>query len=289
MRSSRWRGARLERCLRPSRSYVRLFAWDQAALAFSQGERTSPAEDLSDRAKRILTELRANERERPVFIEFSGTPKSGKSTCIDIVAHFFRRLEADQRLGFKVLAPAEGPSRRTPYYLQENWMAFNTWSASYALMHVLEGLHGSDRYDSAILDRGLFDALAWFELLATQGKITPQERDQVQSFLQIDHWRSPIDAVLLFKTDASTAMEREARDKLIDEPGSAMNERVLEELNDAYEVVSERYAGRFSQFEIIDTSESKATEPKTTAVDVARPILDVFENHLAVAGIDHRG
>ena len=74
-----------------------------------------------------------------MFIEFSGTPKSGKSTCIEIVAHFFRRLD------FKVLAPAEGASRRTPYYLKEDWMAFNTWSASYALMHVLEGLHGSER------------------------------------------------------------------------------------------------------------------------------------------------
>ena len=243
----------------------------------------SSTEDLSKRATQILTELRTSTRDRPVFIEFSGTPKSGKSTCIEIVAHFFRRLD------FKVLAPAEGASRRTPYYLKEDWMAFNTWSASYALMHVLEGLHGSDRYDLAILDRGLFDALAWFELLAMQDKITTQERDQVQSFLQIDHWRSPIDAVLLFKTDASTAMDREARDKLIDEPGSAMNEIVLEELNDAYDVVSERYAGRFSQFEIIDTSESKATEPKTTAVDVARLILDVFENHLAVAGSDHRG
>ena len=56
-------------------------------------------------------------------------------------------------------------------------------------------------YDLAILDRGLFDALAWFELLATQDKITTQERDQVQSFLQIEHWRSKSTQCLLFKTD----------------------------------------------------------------------------------------
>ena len=242
----------------------------------------SPAEDLADRAKRILTELRENERERPVFIEFSGTPKSGKSTCIEIVRHFFRRCN------IKVLAPAEGASRRTPYFLKDDLMAFNTWSASYALMHVLEGLHGSDRYDLAILDRGLFDALAWFELLATQGKITPQERDHVQSFLQIDHWRSKIDAVLLFKTDASTSMEREARDKLIDKDGSAMNEPVLLELNNAYAAVTEKYANRFSRFEIIDTSKSQDTKAETTALDVAHVILDVLEGDLADVRSENR-
>ena len=148
-------------------------------------------DDLQGRAARILEELRPSQgeiqkevRRRPVFVEFSGTPKSGKSTCIEIVRHFFRRL------GYNVLAPAEGASRRTPYYLKDHLMAFNTWSASYALMHILEGLHGSDSYDLAILDRGLFDALAWFEKLAAGGDISPEVRDQVQNFLQIKAWRS---------------------------------------------------------------------------------------------------
>ena len=86
-------------------------------------------------------------------------------------------------------------------------------------MHVLEGLHGSDKYDLAILDRGLFDALAWFEFLTTTNKISDQERDHVQNFLRIDRWRSKIDVVLLFKTDPHTSMARENKDKLIEEPG----------------------------------------------------------------------
>ena len=131
-------------------------------------------QEISERASRLANALEQTKLPRPVFVEFSGSPKSGKSTCIEIVRHFFRRHR------IKVLAPAEGASRRTPYYLKDDLMAFNTWSASYALMHVLEGLHGSDRYALAILDRGLFDALAWFELLAQQGKISSDERDRVQ-------------------------------------------------------------------------------------------------------------
>lgn len=234
---------------------------------------------LRERAGRVLTELGDAHLDRPVFVEFSGTPKSGKSTCIEIVRHFFHRLE------YKVLTPAEGASQRTPYYFKakNDLIAFNTWSASYALMHVLEGLHGPDQYDLAILDRGLFDALAWFEVLAAQEKITNEVRDQVQSFLQIEYWCSAIDAVLLFTADAETALERENSDKLIkEEPGQAMNEEFLEELNNAYGEVRTKYAVRFSRFETINTGKkdkenTEGTSPEATAERVTNIILDVFE------------
>ncbi len=231
-------------------------------------------EGLREEATEVLQSIRtkAASDSKPLFVEFSGTPKSGKSTCIDIVSHFFRRLD------YKVLAPTEGASKRTPYYLKDDWVAFNTWSASYALMHVLDGLHGSDRYDLAILDRGLFDALAWFELLQTQGRVTPQERDHVHNFLLVDHWCSAIDAVLLFKADHETSLERENSDKLINEPGRAMNAENLQQLNNAYDEVKRKYAQEFPRFETIDTSKNKATTPRSTAEQAARLILAILKS-----------
>jgi putative protein kinase ArgK-like GTPase of G3E family len=66
-------------------------------------------EALHESALTALEAQRGLQRGRPFFVEFSGTPKSGKSTCIDIVSHFFRRMQ------YKVLAPSEGASKRTPY------------------------------------------------------------------------------------------------------------------------------------------------------------------------------
>ncbi len=231
-------------------------------------------DELRARAAEVLAKLGDRGYDRPVFVEFSGTPKSGKSTCIDIATHFFRRL------GYNVLAPAEGASRRTPYYLKDNWVAFNTWSASYALMHVLEGMYGSDEYDLAILDRGLFDALGWFQLLTTQEKITKEVRDHVHNFLLIDTWRSSIDAVLLFTTDPGTALKREVRDKIIKDEGSAMNSVVLQQLNDAYAQVQKEHSDMFSCFKTINTSESQETSPESTAKEAVSWILDVFESRL---------
>ena len=234
----------------------------------------SNPDDLRQRAERIRDELRTHDPERPVFIEFAGTPKSGKSTCIDIVTHFFRRLE------FKVLAPVEGASRRTPYYLKDNWVAFNTWSASYSLMHILEATHGSDQYDLAILDRGLFDALAWFQLLTARGDIDEGTRDRIHNFLLIDEWRSKIDAVLLFTSDADTSLDRESRDKIISDEGRAMNPELLPQLNEAYKTVRETHADEFPRFADIDTSASKQTSPKSTGEEAVALILNVLESKL---------
>ena len=165
--------------------------------------------ELQDDARTLRESLVSG---RPLFVEFAGTPKSGKSTCIDTVNHFFRRL------GYKVLAPTEGASKRTPYYLKDDWVAFNTWSATYALTHILEGLHGTDEYNLVIMDRGLFDALAWFELLRSRGEISSEDCDTIQRFLMVGHWQRLVDMVFLFQTDSETSLERENRDKLIEEP-----------------------------------------------------------------------
>ena len=227
-------------------------------------------EALRKRAESVLGDLKRNSPKRPVFVEFSGTPKSGKSTCIDIVSHFFRRA------GFNVLAPTEGASKRTPYYLRNDLVAFNTWSASYALTHILEGLYHSDQYHLAILDRGLFDALAWFQLLKSNGQIPEEVRKIIHDFILVENWRAVIDAVFLFSADPSTAMDRENEDKLISEPGRAMNPEFLDGLNQSYRQVRDFYGSQFRNVNNIDTSNSENTTAQSTAADVADKILDIF-------------
>lgn len=228
-------------------------------------------DELRVRAEGIIDRFNTNPLERPVFIEFAGSPKSGKSSCIDIVGHFFRRL------GFRVLAPTEGASRRTPYYLKDDLVAFNAWSASYALMHVVEGKYHADKYHLAILDRGLFDALVWFELLSANGMIETQERDRIHSFLLIDNWRAVIDAVFLFYADPQTSMERENADKLVADPGRAMNIEFLGKLNGSYDEVKRKYAEQFANLFSIDTSGTRKTTARSTALEVAKQILDLLE------------
>ena len=229
----------------------------------------SQLNELQEEARALRDHLNSQELDRPLFVEFAGTPKSGKSTCIDTVNHFFRRCD------YKVLAPTEGASKRTPYYLKDNLVAFNAWSATYALTHLLEGRYGSDRYDLVIMDRGLFDALAWFQLLQEQGSISGEECDVIQQFLLVGHWQSLVDMVFLFQTDPSTSLKRENRDKLIAEPGRAMNPSFLQALNSAYEAIRTSYSSQFGSMHIINTSDDgDRTTPQSTAFEVAQKILE---------------
>lgn len=207
---------------------------------------------------------------RPKFIEFAGTPKSGKSTCIDTVSHFFKRT------GFKVLAPTEGASKRTPYYLKDDLVSFNVWSACYALSHILEGLYSSDRFHLVFLDRGLFDALAWINLLQVEGDVTLEECNVIQSFLLVSQWREVVDIVFQFEADAESSLQREHQHKLITEPGRAMNSEFLDKLNQSYNTVREKYSNRFQGFKLIDTSNNRNTTPQSTAFEVTQHILRLW-------------
>lgn len=233
-------------------------------------------EELKSQAEAVLVRLReeGDREEPPCFVEFAGTPKSGKSSCIDIVSHFFRRL------GFRVHAPTEGASKRTPYYLKQDLVAYNASCASYALSHILEGVYGSDRFDLAILDRGLFDSLAWFEILSRQGKISPADCNVISSFLMLDNWRQYINQVFLFKADEETSLKREYENKLIDEPGVAMNTEFLASLNEAYEAVQKVYSTSLPKLRVIDTSLVQKTSPKSTALEVAQDITKLIESRL---------
>ena len=141
----------------------------------------------------------------------------------------------------------------------------------------MEGKYGTDQYHLAILDRGLFDALAWFELLKARGDISDVNCDIIQNFFLIKHWQEMVDIVFLFETDPQTSISRENKDQLTDEPGLAMNEEFLSQLNDAYSIVKDKYADRFRVFFPVNTSEDQGTSPLSTAYEVTNEILKLFQ------------
>ena len=123
------------------------------------------------------------------------------------------------------------------------------------------------------MDRGLFDALAWFELLRQNNDITTEERSAIQQFLLVAHWRELVDMIFLFQTDPDTSLEREHNNKLIKEHGRTMNPDFLRDLNAAYETTRQQYADKFSRFHAISTHKASSTQ-QSTAFTVAEAIVD---------------
>ncbi len=53
----------------------------------------TPQSDVKKHLAQLATRLEKNlsELNKPLVIEFSGTPKSGKTTCVEAISKFFRR------------------------------------------------------------------------------------------------------------------------------------------------------------------------------------------------------
>ena len=149
-------------------------------------------DDLATRASSTIKKIKELKDFPTVVIEFSGSPKSGKSTNIDILSHFFKRME------FNVWAPTEVASKRTPYHLRSDLVAFNTWSLNYAISELIVAYHNVDRQHLVILDRGPFDSLAWMALLMNRGDLKKEDFEKIRDFALLPHWFERISMIYLF-------------------------------------------------------------------------------------------
>lgn len=228
-------------------------------------------EDLLSRAQKISQKVTSDPEWQPVVIEFAGSPKSGKSTNIDILNHFFRRT------GFNVYAPTEGVSKRTPYHLKRDLMAYNSWALCYAISELLVGCYNVDKYHIVILDRGPFDSLAWMRLLLEDGKLNKEDYNTILGFVTLDKWKNLVKRIYLFTCDPKVSMKRELDAKLIRLPGAVMNKNMLASLKTQYELLKKELNSENSLYPV-DTTNTKS--PLDTAYPLAVDIINIMESQL---------
>lgn len=242
-----------------------------------QRQMSSSNEDLiqlRERANGIRRKLNGRDdtdQVPPVVLEFAGSPKSGKTTVIEIIDHFFRRMR------FKVWAPSEGASKRTPYHLRRDLVAFNTWCLNYAISELLVSYLNVDPPHLIILDRGPFDALAWMRLLKERDELTEDEYEPIEAFALHPKWRDLIARLYFFKCTPDTSLERENRSKLTLRTGT-VDKQMLSGLLDQYGVLTEELALRGVLVRTIDTTTN--TTARSIAYEIACEVLDTFVERL---------
>lgn len=206
----------------------------------------------------------------PIVVEFAGSPKAGKSTTIDILTHFFKRM------GFKVWATTEGASKRTPYHLKRDLVAFNTWTLNYAISELLVAYYNVDHHDLVILDRGPFDSLSWMGLLRDKGDLQQDELDVIEKFAKLPRWSTFIKRVYLFECSPETSLKRETDSKLTAKGGIAMNPKMLSDLLKQYN----KMKTMLGEFPLMNVKTTRGTNPKRTSFALAKDVLSVFQKHL---------
>lgn len=217
-----------------------------------------------DERKKIISELQAlaetvyslkgqHRQKHPIVIEFSGSPKAGKTSSINSLELFLKRN------GFKVKVIQERASV-CPVTDKQSPM-FNVWTACMSLAGMIGTIEDmSNSVDVLILDRGIFDALCWFEWLYSCNKMESQLKQSVESFLLQKEFVKSIDIVFAFRTTPEKSIEREYANLLTDKPGSIMNVRVLQTYLDAIKKTFDEKQSKFQKVFIIDTTERDQNE-----------------------------
>ena len=184
--------------------------------------RKKAIKELQDKAEKVLKLKKERRQKRPIVIEFSGSPKSGKTSCINSLELFLKRN------GFKVKTIQERASV-CPISDKLSPM-FNVWTSCMSLSGMIGILENkSNDMDVLILDRGIFDALCWFNWLVDKEKMEKEQLEIIENFLLMDDLVKPIDIVFSFTADPETSIEREYTHLLTDKLGTIMNPVVLTE------------------------------------------------------------
>ena len=204
---------------------------------------------------------------RAFVIEFAGTPKSGKTTSIEAVRHFFVRH------GFRVHVLRERASF-CPIPMKGH-LFFNTWCAASMLAELLANVETET--DIIIVDRGLFDALVWLALQEKRSELTANEARTIESFLLLERWRDLVDLAVVMNVSAEEAIRRENSQRITQTDGSIMNPEVLTAVTDCVDSAVKKYRTRFRA--LIDHA-TTGQEVRESLVDLANRILSELQEFL---------
>lgn len=221
---------------------------------------------LEEKIKRVHSHLLF--APRAFVVEFAGTPKSGKSTAVEAIRHFFSRNQ------FRVHVLSERAAA-CPIPMKGH-LFFNTWCATSMLAELLENIETDT--DIIIVDRGIFDALVWLRLQLQRGELTAKESRTIEHFLLLERWKSLIDLSVVMSVNANTAMKREVSQRITKKPGSIMNPDVLGNITRSVRAAVREYRSQFPELLNIDTSRSKSVRESNTSL--ANKMVDALEEFL---------
>ena len=147
----------------------------------------------------------ADQKRRPLVIEFAGTPKAGKTSALNALAFFLKRSGLKVRVFQERASVAPISGKGTP--------AFNTWVTCATLLGLLEALE-DERLDVFVLDRGLFDGLVWNDWQEATKRVTPEEAKVFRDFVLQSRWWKLVDILFVLHCRPAVAIAREYADQL---------------------------------------------------------------------------
>lgn len=210
----------------------------------------------------------------PYVIEFTGTPRTGKTSLINNLKDFFKKK------GFKVEIIEEFTTsekyKKEIYPILKNQASdiINIEIPKYVLSQLEEIL--IKKPDIIIIDRSLFDRLIWVDRLFLKGKMSKDNYEKYKC-LYIPLIKEKIDIIISTYTDSLTALKRDYSANLSLETRSFLNETNIDEYNKSLLNMQKLSELEKINFRLFDTTNKNQRQ---VSFDVADYILNDMKNNL---------
>lgn len=205
------------------------------------------------------------ELSRSYFFEFSGMPKSGKTTTIESVRHFYKRL------GFKV-KNYSGHDRRIDID-KSNSRELNIVLASRAVEYIVTQYVKDREPTIHFMDRGIFDRSVFNYMELKNNTISDSEAEALKNYLLMEKNCRLVDGLFVFSVSVELSIKREYEKTLLKIPGRVMNNLYLTEYQKALIECYESEKDKFKNIEWIITEHDNV---KQTSLYVAKKIWKII-------------
>lgn len=160
-----------------------------------------------------------------MLVEFSGTPGSGKNAIIKEIC------KSQEYYSSQVVSGTESPFdyKNSNFELRILWSIFDT----YAQMNEVVGKQTTSKL--TVLNRGLYDRLAWARLLALENRCFAETADYLEKWLRNQEPLKQTRLIFLFLTSFEKVRMRKKLARIPSErPKWVLNPVTIQNLNEIY-------------------------------------------------------
>lgn len=200
----------------------------------------------------------------PYVIEFTGTPRTGKTSLINNLKDFFKKKGFTVEVLEEFTTSEKYKKEIYPTLKDKYKNVVNTEIPKYVLKQLEESINRNP--DIIIIDRSLFDRLIWVDRLVLKDGMSNEEYTEYKS-LYIPLIKEKIDIIISTYTDSLTALKRDYNANLSLEKRTFLNEKNVDEYNKSLLNMEQLSKQEQINFKLFDTTSKNQREISFEVID----------------------
>jgi len=203
-------------------------------------------------------------KQTPYVIEFTGTPRTGKTSLINNLKDFFKKKGFNVEVLEEFTTSEKYKTEIYPTLKDKYKVLVNTEIPKYVLKQLEEAINRN--LDIIIIDRSLFDRLIWVDRLFKKDEMNKEEYDEYKN-LYIPLIKEKINVVVSTYTDSLTALKRDYNANLSLEKRNFLNEKNVDEYNNSLLSMKKLSEIEKIKFKLFDTTNKNQREISFEVID----------------------